>query len=144
MPQLALIGLATVVYAAFQIAVSRMAGRIDPNLGASIYNTVGLSVPFLLYIFLKLKKTTNLLPVSKEGIISSLIAGVFIALFSILLVKVFEKGNLSYTMPLIYGGSIAITSLIGFFFFKDQVTAWGIIGLVLVSIGIGCIIFSKV
>lgn len=143
MELLILIGLAIIFYTLFDIFVSQASNKIDSNLSATIFNGLGTVLPIFLYVFYKHIKGQKLIPTSSAGLSYSIAAGISIAIFSILLIKIFEKGGLSYVVPLIYGGTVVLASLAGMLVFKEQVTFYGIAGIILVSAGIGFIVFSK-
>lgn len=143
MELLILIILATIFYALFGIFTSRASGAIDANLSAVIFNGLGSVIPLLTYIFLKFIKGTKLIAISVPGIIYSILAGVAIAIFSVLLVKIFEKGGLAYVMPLIYGGIVVLGSLSGWLIFKESVSFLQIIGIAVIIVGIIIVIISK-
>lgn len=139
---LVLILLAAVFYTLFDVFSARAGGKIDANLSAVIFNLLGTLIPLVLFSYLKAAKS-SLLPTSKEGVVYSVLAGVSIAAFSVLLIKVFEKGGLSYVMPLIYGASIVLASIIGWAFFKEEVALMQWIGIFVVAVGIVIIIVAK-
>src|SRR4030042_4772055 len=97
-----LIILATIFYTLYEIFASRAGNRIDANLSSVIFNGLGAILPLAAYMFLKFIKGAKLIATSTSGIIYSVLAGVAIAAFSILLIKIFEKGGLAYVVPLIY------------------------------------------
>src|SRR3989344_13895 len=138
-----LIILATILYTLFDIFASKASNRIDANLSSIIFNGLGAILPLMIYVFYKFIKGTKLIATTSSGIIYSIFAGIAIALFSILLIKIFEKGGLAYVVPLIYGGTIALASLTGWLIFKKSVSGLQILGIAIVIIGIGLIVFSK-
>ena len=98
----------------------------------------------VIYCFYKLSKGAKLVATTSSGILYSVLAGLAIALFSILLIKIFEKGGLAYVVPLIYGGTVALASLTGWLIFKESVSGLQILGITVVIIGIALIVFAKV
>ena len=144
MTLLLLIIAATVSYTLFDVFASRAGNRIDSNLSAFLFNIIGAAIPIVIYVFLKFGKKTALIAATSSGIIYSVLAGVSVALFSILLIKVFEKGGLAYVMPLIYGGSIVLASLIGWLLFKESISTLHFAGMATVIVGIVLIIVSKI
>jgi len=138
-----LIILATILYTLFDIFASKASNRIDANLSSIIFNGLGAILPLMIYVFYKFIKGTKLIATTSSGIIYSIFAGIAIALFSILLIKIFEKGGLAYVVPLIYGGTIALASLTGWLIFKESVSSLQILGIAVVVIGIGLIVFAK-
>ena len=137
-----LIILATIFYTLFDIFASRASGKMDANLSSVVFNSIGAILPLIIYGYLKFKKT-GLIPTTTSGIVNSLVAGVSIAIFSILLIKIFEKGGLSYVIPLIYGGSILLASLFGWLVFKESVSSIQLIGIFVILLGIGIVVYSK-
>ncbi len=144
MSLIVLIILATILYTLFDIFASRAGNRIDANLSPVIFNGLGAILPLIIYAFYKFSKGVKLIATTSSGVIYSVLAGVSIALFSILLIKIFEKGGLAYVVPLIYGGTVALASLTGWILFKESVSDPQIIGIVVVIVGIALIIISKV
>ena len=144
MSLLVLIILATVFYTLFEIFSAQSGGKIDSNLGPSIFNGLGAIIPIVSYIVYKIFKKEVLIPTTAAGVWYSVLAGVSIALFSILFVKIFEKGGeVSYAIPLIYGGSVVLASATGIFLFKETVSAMQVLGIIAVILGIGLIVVSK-
>jgi uncharacterized membrane protein len=144
MSLIVLIILATILYTLFDIFASKAGNRIDANLSSVIFNGLGAILPLIIYVFYKFSKGAKLIATTSSGIIYSVLAGIAIALFSILLIKVFEKGGLAYVVPLIYGGTVALVSLTGWLIFKESVSGLQILGIAVVVIGIGLIVFSKI
>jgi uncharacterized membrane protein len=138
-----LIILATIFYTLFDIFASKASGKMDANLSSVLFNGIGAILPLVIYGYLKLDKKVGLIPTTTSGITNSLLAGVSIAIFSILLIKIFEKGGLSYVVPLIYGGSILLASLFGWLVFKESVSTIQLIGIFIILLGIGIVIYSK-
>ena len=143
MSLIVLIILATVLYTLFGIFASKASNRIDASLSSVIFNGLGAILPLIIYVFYKFSKGAKLIATTSSGIIYSVFAGVAIALFSILLIKIFEKGGLAYVVPLIYGGTVALASLTGWLIFKESVSGLQILGIAVVVVGIGLIVFSK-
>jgi uncharacterized membrane protein len=140
---LVLIIFATIFYTLFDFFASRAGGQLDPNFSAVLFNGIGTLIPFVLYGFYKLTKGSQLLPTTKSGAINSILAGISIAIFSILLIKIFEKGGLSYVVPLIYGGTIVLATLLGWLVSKDQITAVQGWGIVVIAVGVGMVALGK-
>lgn len=136
--------IALVFYTLFQVFIGQSGGKIDANLSAFIFNGLGAIIPITLYFLYKLSKKTSAVPSTKMGVIYSVLGGVAIAIFSIALVKAFEKGgNISLVIPLVYGGSIVLSALIGSIWFEEKVDAWHLLGLVLISLGFVVIVLAN-
>lgn len=137
-----LIVLATIFYTLYDAFASRASSGIDPNISSVIFNGLGAIVPLLIYSFVRLRKHP-IVSTTKEGIVYSILAGVAIAIFSVLFVKIFQKGNLSYVVPLIYGGTIVLASIIGIVLFHDKVSTLQLAGLGVISVGVVMVVLAK-
>ena len=143
MTLLILIILATLFYTLFEVFTSRAGNKIDANLSSIIFNGLGAIIPLGIYIFLKFVKGTQFITVTVSGIVYSIFAGVAVALFSILLIKIFERGGLTYAVPFIYGGSIVLASIIGWLLFKESVSGLQAAGILIIVIGIALVAIAK-
>lgn len=141
---LLLILLASVFYTLYDVFASKAAGSIDPNFSAVIFNGLGAIIPLLVYAYFKMSKKGDLIPASRSGIVYSLLAGFSIAIFSILFMKIFEKGELSYAVPVIYGGTIVLASIVGIILFKEAASLLQVLGIVVAAVGIAMIAVAKV
>ena len=140
---LALIILATIFYTLFDVFASKAGNKIDASYSSFLFNGVGASIPLIVFFYLK-SKGAEIIPTTKEGILYSILAGVAIAIFSILLITIFQKGGLSYVVPLIYGGTIILASVIGYLFLREQVSGLQWLGIVVITVGIALVIISKI
>ena len=138
-----LIILATVFYTLFDLFASRAGLSIDPNLSSVIFNGIGALIPLVVYGIYKYEKGAPIMATTKNGVLYSLLAGISIAVFSILLITIFEKGEVSYVVPVIYGGTIALASLFGWLFFKEIITPLEATGIAVILIGVFMIIWAK-
>lgn len=124
--------------------IGQSGGKIDANLSAFIFNGLGAIIPISLYFLYKFNKKANAVPTTKMGVIYSLLGGIAIAVFSIALVKAFEKGgNVSLVIPLVYGGSIVLAALIGRLGYGEKLDPWHFFGLVLISLGFVVIVLAN-
>ena len=133
----ALLVLATLVYAAFGIFASQAGGRIDAKLSSGILNGIGAVLPFALW---QLQRMTRggLIASSPSGLVFSILAGLAVGVFSIVLVTLYARGGeLSFVFPVIYGGAIALTAVIGWVALGDAFTWTRLAGVVGIVIGIG-------
>lgn len=139
---IALLTLATIFYTLFDLFVAKAGGKLNDNLVATIFNGVGAIIPLLLYV---LYKSKNNLPATRGGIIYSILAGVSIAIFSIVLVNIFSRAeNVSFVLPVIYGGTVVLGAIAGIFIFKESISMVGVIGLSITVLGLGLIIYSRI
>jgi uncharacterized membrane protein len=129
--------LATLVYAAFGIFASQAGGRIDAKLSSGILNGIGAILPLAIW---QLQRMTRggLIASSPSGVVFSILAGLAVGAFSIVLVTLYARGGeLSFVFPVIYGGAIALTAVIGWVALGDAFSWTRLGGVVAIVIGIG-------
>jgi uncharacterized membrane protein len=137
-----LIFIAGILYALFDIFVAKSAGRINDLAANVIFNGLGALIPLL--IIGLLVGTGRSIHMEKQGVMWSVLAGLAIAAFSVLLVKIFANGgNLSYVIPAIYGIVIVVSTLVGWIIFKDHFSLLALLGVILITAGIAALSFAK-
>lgn len=137
MNTLTLIILATVLYAAFAVFTSRAGGQIDPSLSSFIFNGLGAVIP-LLALYVARGVHHGATHATRQGYVSSIIAGLAIAGFSVLLIRIYARGGtLSFVFPTIYGGAIALAACVGWITVKHSLSALHVVGVGLIVAGIG-------
>lgn len=133
--------IAIVLYSGFGILTAQASTRLNSNLVAAIGNAIGMAIPLVVFYIAQAKKQVI---TTKEGIIYAVLAGVLIAGFSMLLTYIFSRSeNISFVMPVVYGGTIIVTTLAGIVLFKEHLSAIGIIGVALVAVGITCLVYAR-
>lgn len=129
--------LATLVYAAFGIFASQAGGRIDAKLSSGILNGIGAILPFAIWQIQRITRG-GLIASRPSGLVFSILAGLAVGVFSIVLVTLYGRGGeLSFVFPVIYGGAIALTAVIGWVALGDAFTWTRLGGVVGIVIGIG-------
>ena len=86
---------------------------------------------------------SNTLAITRNGVIYSCLAGLAIGLYGIVLMRIFQRGSLVYITPIVYGGTIALSSMAGWLLFGVRVSPLQIAGVVLVVTGIILVGLSK-
>jgi len=133
----ALIVIAALVYTVFAICNARSGGRIDPSMGSFIFNGLGAAVALTVYLVQVYVRDTHPIAAKPAGIVYSVIGGFAIGVFSILFITIYGRGgNLSYVLPVVYGGSIALSATIGFLVFGEPVSAVRVAGVAAIVAGI--------
>jgi uncharacterized membrane protein len=128
---------ATLVYAAFGIFASQAGGRIDAKLSSGILNGIGAILPLAIWQVQRMARD-GLTATSPSGVVFSILAGLTVGIFSILLVTLYGRGGeLSFVFPVIYGGAIALTAVIGWVALGDAFTWTRLGGVAGIVIGIG-------
>jgi transporter family protein len=122
MPLIVLIVLEIVVYSLFATFASRASGKIDPSAGSAIFNGVGAVIPLLIYAYLRATGRSGPVVSTPSGLVYSLLAGVAVAALSVLFITIFQRGGLAYVTPLVYGGTVVLSSLIGVVLFGERVS----------------------
>lgn len=142
---LLLTAISVILYALFGIFLARMGGKINENLGATIFTAIASLIPLFYLFYEKFVGKVSAVATTKTGVIYAVLAGIVIAVWNVIVLIIFSKGgNLSYVYPVIYGaGAIAIPSLVGWLFFKEAITLMQGGGILLILIGVALIIFSK-
>lgn len=138
-----LLALAVIVYTIFIVFVSRAAGKLDDGLSGFIYNGLGAMVPLVAFAIMKVGDGKGMLPTTKNGVLYSVLAGVAIGVFTIIMMRIFQKGSLGYVMPIVYGGAVLLSSVAGWVFFQANINTLQIAGLLLVVVGIILVGVSK-
>jgi uncharacterized membrane protein len=132
-----LLVLATICYAIFATFTSRAGGRIDPTLSSGILNGVGGVLPLAIWLVVRATRA-SLIPSRPAGIIFSVLAGVAVGAFSILLVTIYGRGGeLSFVFPVVYGGAIALTAVVGWTVLGDAFSWPHLAGVTGIVAGIG-------
>lgn len=136
--------IALVFYTLFQVFIGQSGGKIDANLSAFIFNGLGAIIPISLFFLYRLGKKAGTIPTTKMGVVYSVLGGIAIAIFSVALVKAFEKGgNISLVIPLVYGGSIVLAAIVGRMGFGEKIGGWHLFGLVLITLGFVVIVIAN-
>lgn len=129
--------LATLTYAAFGILTSRAGGKIDPKLSSGILNGIGAILPLAIWQIQRMTRG-GLIVSRTSGLVFSLLAGLAVGVFSILLVTLYGRGGeLSFVFPVIYGGAIAIAAVVGWVALGDAFSWVHLGGVAGIVIGIG-------
>lgn len=130
-----------VLYAIFGFFVARSSMKLDAFFANALFNAPAVFGPLLVFLAATRK---NEGAVTRGGVIDAVIAGVVLTVFSVLLVKIYARGgNLAYVMPVVYGGTVVIGSFLGWWLLKEAISPLQFAGIALVTVGIGCIIASK-
>lgn len=137
---LLLITITVVSYAIATTLISRASLQMNSVLVGAVVNAIAAVIPFGVYLLARSGSDDA----NSRGVYLSLLAGVAIAVFTLTLTKVFAMGgNLSYVTPLVYGGTVVITSALGYGIFKEKIVPLQLAGIVLVAAGIGCIVLAR-
>lgn len=133
--------LTVIGYVGLDYFIKQASGKIDDFLGGVILNTVAVLPPLLVYLWMRFSGKDIF--VSKEGVFSSVAAGLFIGFGTITFIKMFATGtNLSLGSPLVRIGTIVGTVLIGTFLLRESLSPRQIVGILLSVFGL-ILVLSK-
>ena len=121
--------------ALYNFFIKLAANHVPPAVGAVVLQLVAaaLGAAWLL----KLKLQGQPLAVSGKGLALAALAGVGVGLAEILTFVVFQRGvNSSVGTPVIVGGSVLLTALLGLGLLREGLTLTQAAGLLLVVVGI--------
>ena len=121
--------------ALYNLFIKLAAGHLSPAVGAVVLQLVaaGLGAAWLL----NLKLQGQALAVSGKGLALAAAAGLGVGLAEILTFVVFQRGvNASVGTPVIVGGSVLLTAVLGLVWLREGLTLTQAGGLVLVVVGI--------
>ncbi|HNT29468.1 MAG TPA: EamA family transporter [bacterium] len=123
------------LYGIYNFFIKIASGHINQIAGAVILQIVAALLGSVILIYLKLSNTQ--LEISSKGILFAILAGVGVGLAEITSFIVFSKNvPASIGIPIIIGGSVVISALLGLFFLKENYTPVHVIGLVSIVAGI--------
>jgi transporter family protein len=136
------IALAIVAYTLFGTFNAQTGGRIDAALSSAIFNGLAAAVALAVVAVQRLGGTAPV-ALRLSGVMYSVLAGVAVGVFSIVLIKIYGRGGqLSYVFPTVYGGAIALAATVGWLVLKDDVTPLRLAGVCVIVAGIGMLAVS--
>ncbi|WP_201985434.1 EamA family transporter [Hymenobacter rubidus] len=124
--------------ALYNFFIKLAANHVPPALGAVVLQLVaaGIGAVWLL----TLRAQGQALPVSGKGVGLAALAGLGVGLAEILTFIVFQRGvSASVGTPVIVGGSVLLTAVLGLVVLREQLTLAQAGGLVLIVLGIGLV-----
>jgi drug/metabolite transporter (DMT)-like permease len=126
-------------YTTFGIVATKATTDIEPSLSASLISVVGVLLPLCYYLITVVLFNRSAIVTTTRGVGLSLTAGVAIAAFSVALINVFARGDVSYTFPIVYGGAIVMGAVAGWLLLDQRPNALHLAGLIVTSVGVGMV-----
>lgn len=128
------------VFYVVAVMTATVASRsLNSNFAALIANAVSVIVPLVVVAQVWSKK---LLEHGSTGIVMAILNGLAISVFVLLLNKSFQVNKVAIVIPVIYGGTIFLTAVLSYIFFKEKISQFQLYGLVLIGAGILSIIYA--
>lgn len=129
-------------FALYNVFLKVASGGIHQILGAVILQVTAAFIGGAVILYLK--GTNASFNFTKEGIFYSILAGVFVGLAEIISFYIFSKNvNASIGIPIIIGGTIFFSVLIGIVFLKERIAIFDAVGLLLILAGVSIILIFK-
>ncbi len=129
------------VFYAIAILFATVASRhLNTNLSAGILNAMSAIIPIAVAVPAVIKKENT---ASKFGFIMAVLGGICIAIFAMALTKSYSLNKVGIVAPLVFGGSILISTVLSVFILKEKVTFLQAIGLGALTIGLGIVIYAR-
>jgi drug/metabolite transporter (DMT)-like permease len=81
--------------------------------------------------------------VTKQGLISSVLAGIFISIFGLAINKAYAVNNVGIIAPIVFGGSIFLSTILSYFIFGEKVGMIQTFGLLFIFLGLALVIYTR-
>jgi drug/metabolite transporter (DMT)-like permease len=133
--------LSAMVLYTIAILLTAFASRnINSSLVAAISNSIAAIIPVAVIVPILSK---NIFASNKAGVFAAVLAGVAIAFFALMINKSYITNKVGIIIPIVFGGSIFLSTVLSYVLFKEKVSPIQGTGLVLLGIGLLLIIYSK-
>jgi len=133
--------LALISYSTAIIVGTYASRAVYTNVVAALMNIISAIIPTVAAIpFLGKVNIQN----QRLGLLAAIAGGVLIALFSLALTKSYSQNKVAIVIPIIFGGSIVLSAILSYFFFKEKITLFQGTGLILMVIGLIIITYARV
>ncbi|MFD2717770.1 EamA family transporter [Hymenobacter monticola] len=124
--------------ALYNLFIKLASNHLPPAVGAVVLQLVAAALGAVWLLRLKLQGAP--LPLSPRGLGLAALAGLGVGLAEILTFVVFQRGvNSSVGTPVIVGGSVLLTALLGLGLLRETITPAQLGGLVLIVAGIALV-----
>jgi drug/metabolite transporter (DMT)-like permease len=132
--------LATLLLTVLTIFAALASRNLNTNIVTAIVHTSSIFIPFAVAIPAIVKKEYMN---HKFGIIMAIAAGLSVGLYGLTINKAFTVNKLGVVTPAIFGGAILLSTLAGYFLFKETLSTLEFIGLIFVLAGFCLIVYAR-
>jgi uncharacterized membrane protein len=80
---------------------------------------------------------------NKQGLIFSLVAGVCIGIFGLAIGKAYTVNKVGIVVPIVFGGSIFLSTTLSYFLFGEKVGTVQSVGLTFIFVGLLLVIYTR-
>ena len=129
-----------IFYAAALLFGTAASRNLNTNLAAGLANFMGMLIPIAAAIPALSKRTFT---TQRFGLTMAVLSGVCIAVFAMAIAKSFTLNKVGIVTPVIFGGAIFLSTVLGSVIFKEKISATEVIGLCLLALGFGVIIYAR-
>ncbi len=131
-----LIAVAAIFFGLYNVFIKLSSEHINPILGAVVLQFVAAFLGLGLLIITRARAAGPLV-VTGRGVTLAVLAGLAIGLVEILTFNVFGRGvPVALGNPLIVGGSLVVTSLVGILLLREVLTPAQVVALILIASGV--------
>lgn len=134
--------IAAVCYAITAVLLAVSTRNIHPNLTVGVSNLLSALIPIAVAFPLLNKNLLNNSN-SKLGVLMAVLAGIFIALFSMALAKSYSVNRVAIVAPLVFGGAIFLSAILSSIFLKEKITFIEGFGLLILGVGLAIITYAR-
>lgn len=127
-------------YTAAILFIAAASRNLNSTLAAGLINIVAAIIPLGLSIGLLSRKT---LVNHKFGVMMAILGGLCIAFYSMAIAKSYSVNKVGIVAPAVFGGAILVSTVLSVFIFKQKINALEGLGLVLLAIGLGIIVYAR-
>jgi len=132
--------LALVLYTMATLFGASASRNLNTNLVAVIANVLSAAVPLAVIIPSVMRGSLHF---QKYGVVMAVLGGASVGLFVMAINKSFTLNKVGIVTPVVFGGTILLTTILSYFLFKEKITPVELIGLSLVLAGILLIIYAR-
>lgn len=132
-----LLALAAVMFGLYNVFIKLSADHIQAVLGAVILQFVAAFLGLGLLVYFKYVDNISL-HITPRGVSLAVLAGAAIGIVEILTFIIYGRGvEVAVGNPLIIGGSLLITTGIGWLFLREMLNPWQLLAIVCIIFGVG-------
>lgn len=132
--------LACILYTAAVLLSTAASRNANTNLVSAITNLMSIIVPLVLVVPGFSKKTIT---EHQFGAWMAVLAGISIGFFVLALNKAFSENKLGIVTPVVYGGTILLSTVLSYFIFKEKVSTLEGLGLAFVLVGLVFVAYAR-
>ena len=132
--------LATILFTCALTAAAIASRNLNTNLAAAITNLISAIIPVA--VVLPILGKVNFQN-QKIGILAAIVAGLFIALYTMAFAKSVSINKVAIVFPVVFGGTILLTAIVSYFLFKEKISLFQGIGLALLFFGLIFITYAR-